>query len=63
MEKVQLTAREEAIAQRAAEIAVEKVAIHFYAQVGRGVLTRLLVWIGMGVVGFLLAKGWVKWPN
>ena len=63
MEKLILTAREEAIAQRAAEIAVARVTDEFYNQVGKSVVTRLLVWVGVMVVGFGVAKGWVKWPQ
>lgn len=37
-----LTAREEAIAERAAERALEKV----YTQIGKSIITRLLWWAG-----------------
>lgn len=63
MEKLILTAREEAIAQRAAEIAVARMADEVYKQVGKSFVTKFLVWLGMAIVGFGLAKGWLKWPQ
>ncbi len=56
-----LSEREELIAQRAAKLAVEEMTKDFYAQVGRGVIHRLLVYLGAAVVGFAVAKGWVTW--
>ena len=54
-----LTEREMLIAQEAAKIAVKELADHFYQQVGRTVITKVLVWIGMLAAGFAVGKGWI----
>lgn len=56
---VELTEREEAIAQRAAEIAVRKMTDEFYGSVGRTVINRLLIIIGAAFVAFAAGKGWL----
>jgi hypothetical protein len=64
MQETTLTAREMAIAKEAAKLAVpEAVAeleTRFYSQVGKTVVTKLLVWIGIAVVAFAAGKGWIK---
>lgn len=55
----ELTEREEAIAQRAAEIAVRKMTDEFYGSVGRTVINRLLIIIGAAFVAFAAGKGWL----
>lgn len=60
-DELHLTEREEAIARRAAEIAIEQVTERFYAQVGKSVVTKMFVWLGVATVGFGVAKGWIKW--
>ena len=56
---IQLTDREMAIAKIAAKIAVKEVSDEFYRQVGKGLVTRVFVWIGLIAVGFAVAKGWI----
>lgn len=51
----------EAIAERAAEIAVKKAAESFYENIGRGLVTKVLLAIGLLAVGFLSAKG-IRFP-
>lgn len=60
-DEVELTERERLVAREAAKIAVQEVADEFYRQVGKGVVTRILVWIGMGAIGFAVANGWITW--
>lgn len=55
-EQEDLDARELAIARRAAKLAVEDIAGEFYKAVGRGIVSRVLVWTGMIVVGWALAS-------
>jgi voltage-gated potassium channel Kch len=58
---IQLTEREMLVAQKAAKLAVQEVANEFYKQVGRGFMARLFIWVGMGFVGFAVARGWLVW--
>lgn len=58
--EIKLTDREMAIAREAAKIAVEEIATHFYAQVGKGVVTKFFVWAGLLALGFGYAKGWIN---
>lgn len=60
--EIELTEREMAIARKAADMAVKKMTDEFYRQVGRGVVTKALIWIGAAVVGFAVARGWVRLP-
>lgn len=57
---VKLSEREEAIAKRAAKMAVQEMTNDFYRAVGKTVISRLLIVIGLLVVGFATAKGWLK---
>ena len=59
MSEVTLTDREEAIAKRAAKIAVEEMSGEFYKKVGKTVVEKALIWIGLLVVGFVFGKGWI----
>ena len=54
-----LTDREMAIAKVAAKLAVKEVSDEFYRQVGKSVVTRFFIWIGLFMVGFGAAKGWI----
>lgn len=60
MPEKELTEREVTIAKHAAELAVKEVEMRFYAQVGRTVLTRVLIWIGIAFVAFAAGKGWIR---
>lgn len=59
MSNIQLTEREEEIARRAAKLAIEEVSGEFYKKVGKTVVEKALIWIGMLVVGFVIGKGWI----
>lgn len=58
---IKLTEREMAIARMAAEIAVKQLADEFYKGVGRNVVKKFFVWLGLGVIGFAAGHGWIKW--
>lgn len=60
--KIELSAREMAIAQLAAEIAVKKMTDEFYLQVGKTVIQKVLILIGgvaFTVWAYAKGKGWV----
>ncbi len=57
---IELTEREEANAQRAADLSVQRMTTEFYASVGKTVVNRLLIIIGAAVVAFLAGKGWLS---
>ena len=59
MSEVTLTAREEEIAKRAAKLAIEEMSNEFYKKVGKTVVGKALIWIGLLVVGFVFGKGWI----
>lgn len=56
---IHLTDREMTIAKIAAKIAVKEISDEFYKQVGKGLVTRIFIWIGLFMVGFGAAKGWI----
>ncbi len=55
----ELSERERAIAKEAAKLAIVELSNEFYRQVGKGVVTRVLVWLGIAAVGFAAGKGWI----
>ena len=59
MSEITLTEREEAIARKAAKLAIEEVSSEFYKKVGKTVVEKALIWIGMIFVGFVIGKGWI----
>ena len=59
MTDVTLTDREEAIARKAAKMAIEEMSGEFYKKVGKTVVEKALIWIGMLFVGFVIGKGWI----
>ena len=59
MAEIELTDRERAIAKEAAKLALEELSSEFYKKVGKTVVEKLLIWVGMLFVGFVLGKGWV----
>ena len=59
MTEITLTDREEAIAKRAAKLAIEEMSGEFYKKVGKTVVEKLLIWLGILAVGFVAGKGWV----
>ena len=59
MTEITLNEREEAIAKRAAKLAIEEMSGEFYKKVGKTVVEKLLIWLGILAVGFVAGKGWV----
>ena len=59
MSDITLTDREEAIARKAAKLALEEMSSEFYKKVGKTVVEKALIWIGLVVVGFVVGKGWI----
>jgi hypothetical protein len=59
MSNIQLTDREREIAKEAAKLALEELSSEFYKKVGKTVIEKSLIWIGLLVTGFVLGKGWV----
>lgn len=59
MAEIELTEREELVAQRAANLAVQKMMQEFYADIGKSVINRWLIIIGAVVVAFATGKGWI----
>jgi hypothetical protein len=59
MNDIELTEREEAIAKRAAKLAIEEMTGEFYKKVGKTVMEKALIWVGAIVVGFVIGKGWI----
>ena len=56
---IQLTDRELAIAKEAARIAVQEISNEFYKQVGKTLIQKVLIWVGIAFVAFATGKGWV----
>ena len=59
MSDIQLTDRERAIAKEAARLALEEMSSEFYKKVGKTVVEKALIWIGLFVVGLVIGKGWI----
>ena len=59
MVDIQLTERERLIAKEAAKLALEELSGEFYKKVGKTVVEKALIWIGLLVVGFVMGKGWL----
>ena len=59
MNEIIMTEREEAIAKKAAKLAIEEMSGEFYKLVGKTIVEKLLIWIGILVVGFVFGKGWI----
>jgi hypothetical protein len=58
-DETHLTEREVAIAKAAAKLAVQEISDEFYRQVGKTVVTKVLIWIGIAFVAFAAGKGWL----
>ena len=59
MSDIQLTERERMIAKEAAKLALEELSGEFYKKVGKTVVEKVLIWIGLLAVGFVVGKGWL----
>lgn len=60
MDDIELTDREKAVAKEAARMAEQDLADEFYKQVGKTVITKVLIWIGIAAVAFAAGKGWIN---
>lgn len=59
MADIELTEREKQIAKEAAKIAIEEMSSEFYKKVGKTVVEKALIWIGLFVFGLVIGKGWI----
>ena len=59
MSDLELTDRERLIAKEAAKLAIEEMSSEFYKKIGKTVVEKVLIWIGILVVGFVAGKGWL----
>ena len=59
MNDIQLTDRERLIAKEAAKLAIEEMSSEFYKKIGKTVVEKALIWIGLFVVGLVIGKGWI----
>ncbi len=59
MAEIELTDRERLIAKEAAKLALEELSSEFYKKIGKTVVEKVLIWIGILVVGFVAGKGWL----
>ena len=59
MADIELTERERLIAKEAAKLAIEEMSSEFYKKIGKTVVEKVLIWLGLLVVGFVAGKGWV----
>jgi hypothetical protein len=57
MSDIELTERERMIAKEAAKIAIEEMSSEFYKKIGKTVVEKILIWVGLLAVGFLAGKG------
>jgi hypothetical protein len=59
MSEIQLTERERAIAKEAAKLAIEEMSSEFYKKVGKTIVEKVFIFVGLLAVGFVAGKGWV----
>ena len=59
MADIELTDRERLIAKEAAKLALEELSGEFYKKIGKTIVEKILIWIGLLVVGFVFGKGWI----
>jgi hypothetical protein len=59
MSNIELTERERAIAKEAAKLAIEEMSSEFYKKVGKTIVEKAFIFIGLLAVGFVAGKGWV----
>lgn len=59
MEPIELSPEKLAIAKEAARIAVQEISNEFYKQVGKTLIQKVLIWVGIAAVAFATGKGWV----
>ena len=59
MSDIQLTERERAIAKEAAKLALEELSSEFYKKVGKTLVEKVLIWVGLLAAGYVFGKGWI----
>ena len=59
MADIELTERERLIAKEAAKLALEELSSEFYKKVGKTVVEKFFIIVGLFAVGFVMGKGWV----
>jgi len=59
MNEIELTDRERAVAKEAARLALEEMSSEFYKKVGKTVVEKVLIWIGLLFAGYVFGKGWL----
>lgn len=59
MSDIELTERERLIAKEAAKLALEELSSEFYKKVGKTLVEKVLIWIGLMAAGFVAGKGWL----
>ena len=57
MSDIELTERERLIAKEAAKLAIEEMSSEFCKKIGKTVVEKILIWVGLLAVGFLAGKG------
>jgi hypothetical protein len=57
MSDIELTERERMIAKEAAKLAIEEMSSEFYKKIGKTLVEKILIWIGLLFVGFIAGKG------
>ena len=57
MADIELTDRERMIAKEAAKLALEELSSEFYKKVGKTVVEKVLIWIGLLAAGYFAGKG------
>jgi hypothetical protein len=59
MADIELTERERLIAKEAAKLAIEEMSSEFYKKVGKTIVEKVFIFIGLLAVGFVVGKGWI----
>ena len=59
MAEIELTERERLIAKEAAKLAIEEMSSEFYKKVGKTIVEKVFIFIGLLAVGLVVGKGWV----
>ena len=57
MTEIELTDRERLVAKEAAKLALEELSSEFYKKVGKTVVEKVLIWIGLLAAGYFAGKG------
>jgi hypothetical protein len=59
MSDIELTDRERLIAKEAAKLAIEEMSSEFYKKIGKTIVEKFLIFLGLLFVGFVVGKGWI----